>query len=283
MTRLYITDLDGTLLDRDSRVSPSSASIISHLSRQGTLISVATARTPATVEQLLAHTYTSIPAIVMTGAALWDRRTQRYTCIRYHSPHAVEAIGSLLDDVGIAPIYYSVSPDSPIVQCYHFARHPGKKEQKFINERRSLPLKRFHTIPGGVLPPDRLPLVTLIFAIGAMERIRHAADAISNHIDCSLTCYPDIFDPRTGYLEIFAPGVSKANAIATLRQITGADSLTVFGDNLNDLSMMAVADEAVAVGNALDHVKSHADIIIGPNTSDSVARYILDREGGSTL
>ena len=55
----------------------------------------------------------------------------------------------------------------------------------------------------------------------------------------------------------------------------GADRLTVFGDNLNDIPMMQVADCAIAVENALPEVKAAAHETIGPNTSDSVARYIL--------
>ncbi len=51
--RLFVTDLDGTLLNRDSRVSDESARIISMLSRRGVMITVATARTPATVDTLL--------------------------------------------------------------------------------------------------------------------------------------------------------------------------------------------------------------------------------------
>lgn len=75
---LFVTDLDGTLLNADSKVSQESAEIISSLSREGALITVATARTPATVEPLLCETATSIPAIVMTGAAMWDRKEKRY-------------------------------------------------------------------------------------------------------------------------------------------------------------------------------------------------------------
>ncbi|WP_304643331.1 HAD family hydrolase, partial [uncultured Muribaculum sp.] len=75
---LYVTDMDGTLLDDNSRVSPESAEIITDLTQRGALITVATARTPATVNPLLAHTVTSLPAIVMTGATLWDRNTMRY-------------------------------------------------------------------------------------------------------------------------------------------------------------------------------------------------------------
>ena len=41
MKTLYVTDMDGTLLDGDSRVSERSAEIISDLTRQGAPITVA--------------------------------------------------------------------------------------------------------------------------------------------------------------------------------------------------------------------------------------------------
>ena len=56
----------------------------------------------------------------------------------------------------------------------------------------------------------------------------------------------------------------------------------VFGDNLNDLSMMAVADLSVAVGNAFPQVKEAADIVIGRNDEDAVARFMeedFNRQG----
>ena len=70
---LFLSDLDGTLLNESSRISDNSSRIISELSHRGALISVATARTPATVDPLMRDTFTTIPAITMTGAALWNR------------------------------------------------------------------------------------------------------------------------------------------------------------------------------------------------------------------
>lgn len=78
MKQLFITDMDGTLLNEQSKVSTRSAKIISDLSYQGALITVATARTPATVQPLLDGVHTSIPAIVMTGATMWDRANRAY-------------------------------------------------------------------------------------------------------------------------------------------------------------------------------------------------------------
>jgi hydroxymethylpyrimidine pyrophosphatase-like HAD family hydrolase len=54
-----------------------------------------------------------------------------------------------------------------------------------------------------------------------------------------------------------------------------AERLVVYGDNLNDLPMMKVADVAVAVENALPEVKAAADVVIGANSDDSVAKHIL--------
>ena len=75
-------------------------------------------------------------------------------------------------------------------------------------------------------------------------------------------------------LEVLAPGVSKASAIRRVAKAEGAERIVVFGDNLNDLPMFAVADIAVAVGNAMPQVKAAAHEIIDANYTDAVARYI---------
>ena len=77
-----------------------------------------------------------------------------------------------------------------------------------------------------------------------------------------------------GVLEVIAPGANKASAIDRVARMCGADRTVVFGDNLNDLPMMRAATVAVAVGNAVDAVREAADVVIGPNHTDSVARFI---------
>ena len=51
---LYVSDLDGTLLDNDSQLSQGTIDTLNHIIvEQGGLFTVATARTPATVVPLL--------------------------------------------------------------------------------------------------------------------------------------------------------------------------------------------------------------------------------------
>ena len=50
--------------------------------------------------------------------------------------------------------------------------------------------------------------------------------------------------------------------------------MIAFGDNFNDISMLEAAGTGVAMGNADDAVKARANIVIGDNTTDSIAKFI---------
>lgn len=270
MKQLFVTDMDGTLLNEHSKVSPVSAKIISDLSRQGALITVATARTPATVEPLLEDTYTSLPAIVMTGAAMWDRNNRSYVNTHPIDGDADRKLLAVMRSEGIEPFVYTFFDGDPLLHV--FRNSPlSDNDIRFMDERRVSGLKEFHIDR----PMPEGGHTMLLFAMGPRERIFAAADKIRALRICSVSAFTDIFGEDTGILELFAPGVSKASAVQALKSQTGADRLIVYGDNLNDLPMMAVADESVAVANALPEVKAAATRVIGPNTADAVARDIM--------
>lgn len=274
---IFITDLDGTLLDPSARVTNTSARIISELSHRGALISVATARTPATVDPLLAHTFTTLPAIVLTGAAMWNRVQRCYRDTRLIAPEAAALAVDTLRSAGINPFIYSLSGNNMLDVFYN--GNPTPKEEKFANDRKGLTLKRFHfNEPAGLAPA--IPDTILLFAIGPVDKIFELAQILGSNHGLSISAYHDNYNHSTGIMEILAAGVSKASAVLRLKEMSGAGHLTVFGDNLNDLPMMAVADTAVATANAMPQVLEAADIIIGPNSEDSVAKYILSVMSG---
>ena len=269
---LYVSDLDGTLLSTDSHISQRSSDIISSLTSRGAMITVATARTPATVVPLLAGTATTPPAVVMTGCAYWNRGQGRFMQPHFLPEHDVVRALEICLHHDVHPFVYVMSPDGSTLDVYHGAPAFNKAEESFYEERARLPLKRFHL--GTPAPARALHYSMLFYAMGCGEGIRKAADALRTQSECSICCYPDIFNPDIYNLEIFPPGVTKAAAVEALKDELGAERLVVFGDNLNDLSMFAVADVAVAVGNALPEVKAEADVVIEPNYTDSVARFI---------
>lgn len=265
---MFVTDMDGTLLDRDGKVNARSAEIISRLSRRGALVTVATARTPATVEELLADTYTDIPAIVMTGAAMWDRKAKRYIEPVLHSPEALPELMEVFHAAGVNPFIYVLGEDG-VLRVYHNGKM-NRYESRFYEERRYLGLKKFVLdSPEGLMMP--IPGTILVFAVGESDVIESVAGCLSHDARLSVSCYRDIFNHDIAFIEVFGSGVSKSSAVRRLAEMVGADRLTVYGDNLNDLSMMAVADDAVAVANAVPEVLDKASRHIGPNTHSSVA------------
>ncbi len=272
---LFVTDMDGTLLGTDSRVSRRSAEIVSRLSREGMMITVATARTPATVDVLLRDTYLSVPAIVMTGAGEWDMEERRFTNVCYMG----EMLGNYVEDFirrhGIVPMRYVVDDDG-IVHTYYIGGKPTDAERRFLDERSGLELKRVH-VNEGELPGDAGGRTVMFFAMGELKRIMAAGEELRASGRVSVSAYGDIFDGGMGFLEVFAKGVSKASAIRSMADRLGVERITVFGDNLNDLPMMEIATTAVAVENGKAEVRERADVVIGKNSEDAVARYLEER------
>ena len=56
--------------------------------------------------------------------------------------------------------------------------------------------------------------------------------------------------------------------------LLGSDRIIAFGDGLNDLPMVEIADECYAVSNAVDELKAIATGIIESNNADGVAKWL---------
>ena len=269
---LYVSDLDGTLLGDDSRLSAGTIATLNRIiGEMGGLFTVATARTPATVVPLMQEVHATLPFIVIGGSAMWDPVTGSYKHTRAIDDQTVNAVVDVFDDHHAHPFIYRRHGDS-LLHTHHYGPM-SSKEQQFVSERLHLPLKKFFLDDFDYRHSDDEAL--LIFSMNKYDALKAiATDLRASVPTCSVIVYHDIFDPSEGYLEIYSAGTSKAAAMRDLAREVGAWRIVVFGDNRNDLAMMQVADYSVAVGNAFDEVKAAAIEVIGPNTADSVACWI---------
>lgn len=264
---LYVSDLDGTLLNAESKVSKRTTDILNHLiDEHNILFTVATARTPATAIPLLSDVHLSLPAIVMTGAAMWDKKKNDYYHVSTLHADKVAQIHKICDESGINPFIYLRNGN--MLNVYH-SKSMSDKEQIFVDERCNSPFKHF-ILQDSYNNSDAI----LVFAIFEYNKLHEVYSRICAQVDCEAICYRDIFDEKTGLLEIFSNDTSKAIAIQKLAKEVNADRIVVFGDNLNDISMMRIADHAVAMGNAMESVQEYAHEVIGRNNDDSVAKWI---------
>ena len=269
---LYVSDLDGTLLGEDSQLSAVTVATLNHIIGElGGLFTVATARTPATVVPLMQQVHARLPFIVIGGSAMWNPVSMSYEHTRGIDDMTVNAVADVFDRRGAHPFIYRRHGKN-LLHTHHYGPL-SPQEERFIAERQHLPLKQFFLDDRDFRHSDDEAL--LIFSMNKYAVLKSIADDLRTSVPtCSVMVYHDIFDESEGYLEIFSAGTSKAAAIRDLARQLGAGRVVVFGDNRNDIAMMQAADFSVAVDNAFTEVKSVASEVIGPNTVDSVARWI---------
>lgn len=81
MKTLYISDMDGTLLNDGGKVSRRSVEIINELIKKGMLFTVATARSAMSAAELLKDIDISVPAVLMNGVFLFDLKNKKSGCL----------------------------------------------------------------------------------------------------------------------------------------------------------------------------------------------------------
>ncbi len=270
---LFVTDLDGTLLNPDARLSEESVRLLNEAIERGATFSVATARTPATVADIFCGVNLRHPLVLMTGAVIWDPVTRRYLKTHFIPEEKVREVLDMYRREGFPTFIYTLVDHQ--IRVYHIGPL-NEAEHRFINRRLDTSFKQF-LIPedGNSELPERLDNVLLLYSMQPAEKGERTYSHLHRVEGISPMFYYDIYNEGMGCTEVFAADATKAIGVEDLRRHLGAERVVAYGDNLNDLPMLRVADEAVAVENALPEVKEEVDRIIGPNTSEAVPRDIL--------
>ena len=266
---LYISDLDGTLLNDESRLSGHTVQRLNELIAKGMLFSIATARTPATVVDLMQEVKMNIPAILMTGALTYDLATKQYLAISSFPQEVARQLIDMVATGDMFPMIYYIEQS----QLYVAYRNPiNAQQQAFIAQRTGTPYKKYIEVDEGFTVPEKC---VLIFFMGDYDKLEAIYNLISDTAGHHSYLYYDNLQPTQGYLEIYPSGTTKAGAIQQLAQRIGVDEVVVFGDNVNDMSMFEIAQRSYAVENAVESLKERATDIIASNTHDGVVQFLF--------
>ena len=277
MNTLYISDLDGTLLNQEGLLSDSSSLLIQELIDQGVHFTCATARTAATVTKILKDLPLSAPVILMNGVAILDWVHHHYIKVEYFGIEFSNVLIDKLQELHLTSFIYTIRDD----QLYnYYERFDNDAMFEFYHER----ITRYQKPYTKVDSLSDIPVKDMIYSLllDKKETLLPFCDWLSSvrdtyHIDFAF--YPEIYLKDTWCLEIFSANASKYNAVEFLRKEYHYDRIVGFGDNLNDLSLFQACDAAYAVSNAKPPVKEVATGVIGSNIEDSVPKFIRTLEG----
>ncbi len=266
---LYISDLDGTLLNEQSRISSYTAAILNRLIDKGMLFSIATARTPATVVELMRDVHLALPTVLMTGALTYDIVRNDYLSVSSFSQDIAQRLLDVTSKASVSPMIYYI--DDMLLHVAY--RSPLSYEQSiFIRQRKGTPYKKYVEVEHIYKAPRQ---TVMLFFMGRYEELELIYDSIYHIEGHRSYLYHDPIMQGQGYLEVYPLGTSKASAIKQLAADVRADEIVVFGDNRNDIPMFEIAHRSYAMRNAVDEAKSFATDVIDSNVGDGVARFLL--------
>ncbi len=272
---LYVTDLDGTLLQPDVTVSDASRAILRALLEQGLPLTCATARTSFSVMPILHGLPFRLPLILQNGAVLHDPVSDRIVSAAAIAPDAYLQVLAIYAAHGFNGFVFCV-PENHLRCCYTALTTPHM--QRYYGERRERYDKPFDQVKTLPELADRNPVYLSLNA--PKEKLDPVYAALQAVGGISIAYYRDVYEPDIWYLEVSAPEASKYHGIQKLKALTGAKTVVGFGDNLNDLPLFRACDVRIAVGNAADDLKALADCVIGRNTENAVAQYLQSNWNG---
>jgi len=277
MKTLYLSDLDGTLLNSDGLLSVKSAGILNFLLEKGLLFTVATARTSATVLDMFSGVNLNLPLILMNGVVLFDTLKDKNILCHSIDKAAADEILSFFYEKNKAPMLYFQKDGYLEI---HYSDLNNKYQMNYVGNRKEL-LKKVFVYKEQLNVTDGDNLIYIV-TLDKPEQIKSIRDSIveSDRVTCAF--YSDNYT-ACNFLECMNKNASKATAALELKRLLGVDRIVAFGDNLNDIPMFEIADECYAVSNSCDELKAKATGIIGSNDVDSVAEFLLERYYNSEI
>lgn len=281
MQNLYVSDLDGTLLNRDGATTKFTRDAINYLIKNNIMFTVASARGYESIIELLDGINISLPVVEVDGSYITDFITGRIM-------HVEDIPNIEKYELNYIFEYYQLNP---IVSTYngeekkvYYRSNANKGMDWFIGDRISKNDKRLtkvNDLSSGFR--EQVVRYTLIDRKDKLEGLYGLLkSAYGYSLDIRLT--ENFYTPGWFWLSISSKRATKINSIKRLRQLMGLKNfkLVTFGDDTNDKGMIENSDIGIAMGNAKEEIKRVACETIGYNYEDSVVKYILKHEFGIT-
>ena len=266
---LYITDLDGTLLNRQARVNKFSCEVINRLVEEGMLFTYATARSLCSAAVVTEGLAIRTPVIAYNGAFIFKPDTGEVLHRISFTAEEMNRAREIIRENNISPLVYSVIDGLEKVSWDVARENEGIRN--YLNRRRGdkrlRPLKNSEKLYEGE--------VFYFTCIGTREELSPLYMSVKTDESYVCNFQQELYQPEH-WCEIMPKQATKANAITRLKEMLGCDRVVSFGDAVNDIPMFQISDECYAVQNAVEELKALATGIIDSNEQDGVAKWLLE-------
>lgn len=265
-SRVIALDLDGTLLTPTKTLLPSSLQALARAREAGFTPMIVTGRHHVAIHPFYQALALDTPAICCNGTYLYDYQAKK---VIEADPLPVDQALQLIDMLNEHKVHALMYIDDAMVY-----ETPTGHVLRTLNWAQSL-------------PPEQRPVFTQVDSLAQTAREVNAVwkFALTDEDSAKLNAFALEVEQQLGLecerswhdqIDIARQGNSKGKRLVqwVASQGLSMQDVVAFGDNFNDISMLQAAGIGVAMGNAADEVKAHANVVIGDNTTDTIAEFI---------
>ena len=262
--KLFVTDLDGTLLPSGAEVPRRNIEAAQRAVRAGVTVTIATGRMYRAALPVARALGVDVPIITYNGAVIKSVSGKVYD-ENFLPP---DVVGEVLSFCRARAWHVQLYADDVL----YFAEHDAYAEA--YEENQAL---RGETVGwDGLAAHAEHVAKLLVISDGAeqtAERVVALNEAFGGRVQAMRS--------NPAYTEVVVPGVTKASALKKLASMLSVplDAVMAIGDSNNDLPMLQAAGHSVAMGNALPEVKAVCEFSVGTceegGFAEAIERYVL--------
>lgn len=280
MTKLIATDLDGTLLNRESRISQKNLEAIKHAQALGIEVVVATGRAQFDVKKIFENTGMNPWIIGTNGATIHQPNGELFHAVPLNEKDVIDITSWLEQE----DFYYEVFSDESIftpnkgreLLAIEIDRVKSANPDINIGELQNAAQKQFSQTGFSFIQSykDLLKADTDIYNILAFsfdeEKLEKGWGKFKSRNDLTLV------KSAKHNFELEHLDASKGLALKRLANKLNIhlDNTAAIGDSYNDLSMLKIAGRSAAMENADQEIKNACHEVAFTNDEDGVAHFI---------
>ncbi len=251
--KLLLFDLDGTLLRSDKTISDYTLQVLRECREKGVLIGVSTSRSEKNSMEFIAELN---PDIVISSAGALVKYNGTYI---YKAEFTKEETADMIQAArDICGVDCEITIDTVDEHYWNYKIDP-KQQDKSWGDSIYTDFTHFSKCA--------LKMCVEIPDSSTAESLK---EALSN---CDSIRFSD-----GNWYKFTKKAATKENAILHMCDVCGiaTNEIVAFGDDFADIGMLKLCGKGIAMGNAIEEVKTIAEQIIGDNDKDGIAYYLRD-------
>jgi Cof subfamily protein (haloacid dehalogenase superfamily) len=258
-------DLDGTLLNRQGQILPTSKKIIQHCLDKGLKVMLVTGRHHTAAYPYYHELNLTTPMICCNGTYVYQPQTDQVLSANPLSLSQAKTVVQLAEKYGLHLLMYSRDAMSYAVLNEHMRKFSQCVQHCPPYVRPHLcQVSDFHA-----LLDDKETIWKFVISHPERDTMLKAVQALSpTEFSCEWSWVDRV--------DIANAGNTKGARLLELLNSwhIAPQHVIAFGDNHNDISMLSAVGLGVAMGNAENEVKQQADLITLSNDEDGIASVL---------